>query len=274
MSDAHGRSDNEREETETEGEALEAETEVEELEPEAPDESEAELSEGEPSDDSDTNNEQRRDARGQPSREHRDRRIRERDELNRLVEREVEKRMGRQAPHQQVDPLAQRRELEQRRNQELDTARLEGPERYAETLSRHTREDLEARANSFGIQQLDDRNQRAFDRLCVKNPVYDKIRDDVERRVDELRARGVAVPDREIIAKVILGERYADRATRQGNQQRTRADSEMRRQTVRNPSSTAGQHSEPRRRGTARTFAEKSLAEMEAELSNIPVRST
>lgn len=271
MSDAH---DRETSETEVEREETEVtETEVDEVETDGDGEADTELAEEASDDGDEQSTEPRRETRGQPSREHRDNRVKRREEFEREVDRAVERRLSRLGSQQnRPDPLAQRRELEQRRNVELDTARLEGPEKYADVLSRHTREDLEARANAFGIQQLEDRNQRTFDRLCSRNPVYDSVRDDVEQRVDELRARGVPAPDREIIAKVILGERYAERAGKQGRQQRTHADRETRRQTVRSSSDTRSQQPAVRRRGN-QNFADLSVEEMERRLSNEPIRT-
>lgn len=227
-----------------------------------------------PADDAEPGDEpgERRTARGQPDDRQRDRRRTREEEFQREVDRAVERRLSQNQPTRTVDYAAQHRELEERRRRELEDARLQGPEAYADTRDRHLREDYRSADIVREARHADDRDMDRFNGLCDKNSIYSNIRDDVDREVARLRSGGAGVVNREAIANFLLGKRYAARAAKQGSQQRKHADSETRRQTVRAPASTASQHSETRGR-RSRNWADKSVEEMERELASQPIRT-
>lgn len=228
----------------------------------------------EPLDDDPDGQPDTRTTRGQPDPSQRDRRLSRREQFQREVDAAVERRMGQQ-PRQQpvVDYAAQRAQLDARRRQELDEARLQSPETYADTRDRHLREDYQADINARTQRENDDRDQMRFERLCDRNSIYDSVSGEVEKRVNQLRTSGVPFVQRELIAKVVLGERYAERATRQGNQQRRTAGTENRRQSVRPSANLSGQQPAARRRSNA-NFADLSVEDMERQLGSIAVKNT
>lgn len=209
-----------------------------------------------------------------PDASQRDRRLTRQEEFDRAVERAVERRLGRQVQQpSQVDWAAQQRELQARRQQELDAARLESPERYADVATRHAREDFEFRERAREMRDADFRQSDKWDRLCERYPVYDNLRDEVEREVNRLKANGIYAPDRQLLADSIFGRRQIERMGRVRGQQQRRADDATRSRTVRNPANPAGQVPAARRRG-GRNFADLSVSEMEAQLGNMPVRTS
>lgn len=257
------------EELEPDAEGQEPEAKGEEPEP-------AEL-EDEPEGDSEGEGEQRstqrREARGEPSREQRDRRLSEEERFQREVDRAVERRLSTVRPQHQVDPEAQRRQLQERRQRELDEARLQGPEAYADVRDRHLREDYRADAQAREFRETNQRFQDRYDRLCERNHAYEDVRDEVERIAAGIRQQGIA-PDLELIGNNILGKRYAERMLKQGNQQRRNATAETRRQTTRSSSAGAASTQANSRRSGRRSFAELSVQEQERQLAGLPVRTT
>lgn len=218
-------------------------------------------------DDTDPDGDQRR----RPDPTQRESRRRREEDFDQRVERAVERRLSRQQPHQ-PDFSQQRREVEARRKQELDDARMQGPEVYADARDRHLREDFDARERAREARESDNREQDRFERLCDRDKIVSSVRPLVDRRVQELRADGITGPlNREIIANDIIAKRYRERAARAGTQQRRAAATTNARQTVRNPTSASGQQSAPRsRRGN---FADLSVEDMERTLGTIPVKS-
>lgn len=211
-------------------------------------------------------------ARGTPDGRQRERRLSRQEEFDRAVDRAVERRISQIQPRG-ADPAEQRRQLEARRKQELDEARMQGPEAYADVRDRHLREDYQADTRAREIRDADDRNALRFERVCDRDPLVNSVRREVEAEIQRLKAQGVPSPDREIVADVILGRRYRERAGRSISKQRRQASETVQRQTVRAPSNLSGQQPAQRRRG-ARNFAELSLEEMERQIGNLPVRGT
>lgn len=211
-------------------------------------------------------------ARGVPDARQRERRLTRQEEFDRAVDRAVERRISQNQPRG-VDQAEQRQQLLARRKQELDDARMQGPEAYADVRDRHLREDYQADTRAREIRDADDRNVMRFERLCDRDPLINSIRREVEEEVQRLKAQGVPTPDREIVADVLLGRRYRERASRSISKQRRTADDSVRRQTVRAPSNLGSQQPAQRRRG-ARNFAELSVDEMERQIGGLPVRGT
>lgn len=211
-------------------------------------------------------------ARGVPDGRHRERRLTRQEEFDRAVDRAVERRISQNQPRG-VDQAEQRQQLLVRRQKELDDARMQGPEAYADVRDRHLREDYQADTRAREIRDADDRNVMRFERICDRDPLVNSVRREVEDEVQRLKAQGVPSPDREIVADVILGRRYRERAGRSISKQRRTADENVRRQTVRAPANLGSQQPAQRRRG-ARNFAELSAEEMERQIGSLPVRGT
>jgi hypothetical protein len=212
-------------------------------------------------------------ARTGPDASQRDRRVRDR-ELRRLVDEEVEKRLSARTQRPQIDYAAQQRVRDEQRKRELEDARMQGPEAYADTRDRHLREDYNQDRQIQAVQQADERDQLRFDRLCDREPIYDSMRDDVEREIANIRGNGYTGPiSREAVAERMFGKRQIERAKGSARQQRRNAAAAAQRQNGR--SSNGGAPStQPASRGSRRNFADLSLAEMEQQLARIPIKNS
>lgn len=146
---------------------------------------------------------------------------RERDQLREEVNR---LRVGNgNAPVQQGNPADAARVLRERREQELETARLQGGDAYIETRLRHQQEDFDARLGNIAIQSSDAADRATYDAECRRNPVLDDLSGDVERELGNLRRQGGNAP-RLTIAKFILGDRAMSRASRAKNKVKRQTD--------------------------------------------------
>lgn len=236
-----------------------------------PDDADLAADDAHPDDDQQRDDQEPAARRRGPDASQRDRRRAREDDFERAVERAVERRLGRQNPAPQVDWAAQQRELQARRQRELEDARLQGPEAYADAQNRHLREDSDARERARDMRYADDRQADRWDRLCERSAVYDNLRDDVEREVQRLKSNGIYAPDRQLIANALFGQRQIERLGRVKGQQQRRADETTRSRTVNAPANRSSQITQSRRRG-ARNFADMSVSDMEAALGSIPVR--
>lgn len=121
------------------------------------------------------------------------------------------------------------RERQDRRDRELEAARLRGPEDFTDTRLRHQQEDFDARLGQLQIATLDASDRSAFQTLCARNSVIDGLSDAVEQRLSDLRRQGGNAP-RETIAKFLLGERAMQRAARAKGKQGKRGAQEIERE--------------------------------------------
>ena len=258
---------------ETEETDDELDVEEPEAEPDEPDdtegaETEDEEPDGEAGEDEDEPERPRERQRGRPDAAQRNARRTRESRLQDRIDR-LERQLGTPARNQ-TDFAEQRRQLDQRRSQELEAARLDGPERYADVRDRHLREDFQADSQRRDFAAAESVDQARFDRLRDRDPTVDRVADEVERRVQQLRANGTlpSSGQRETIANIILGERMRARVARAGTKQRRVAAETRERQTVRrppNPASTVRQGRQPR------SINEATVEEIEAQLGNIPM---
>lgn len=126
----------------------------------------------------------------------------------------------------------QQRQRQEDRARELETARLESPEKYVEVALRQQREDFTQQLGMVQVSSTDAQDAAKFDRLCARNPAINEIAEDVERELANLRRSGGNMP-REFIAKYILGDRAIARGARAKNKQQRQADGARQRERTR-----------------------------------------
>lgn len=119
--------------------------------------------------------------------------------------------------------------------QRLEAARLElmSPEEKMTHLLQKQQQEFNGRLAALDYRQWDSSDRTAFEGLCARKPFLDAVRDDVERQVQQMRAAGQQVPQREILAKFFLGERAMARAEKGGkSKQAAKGRDNVQRQTV------------------------------------------
>ena len=196
------------------------ETGLESIEEEAGelDESQSEdLGEGGGQDDARSENDGQND-QGRPERQDRvgkpraAERIRALDRQNKeLKERLDALERQRQAPAPSQAEIYEAQRLEQER------LALMSPDERADYRINQTEQRMAQRLQRMEMQQLDQTNAARFEAKATVHPVYKKYADDVEARVAKIR-RDSGNPnqfvDREIVLKVIIGERALEQASR------------------------------------------------------------
>ncbi len=82
------------------------------------------------------------------------------------------------------------------------------PEERIEFRIGQERQNISGALAQQGFQTADTIDAMRFERLCEKNPAYDGVSAEVDKRLGELRAKGQNV-ERKILANVVLGEKAA-----------------------------------------------------------------
>jgi hypothetical protein len=203
-----------------------------------------------------------------PSAEQRDRRVARESRWQR-ENNELRERLGRYEQAQQQD--WQRREAEA-----LEQARNQGPEAVAQYIADRS-ERRAAAMFAYSQRQTADSSDRVnFQMLVRDHPNLQRLADQVEEQHQRLLATDPNYrPNRVAVAKYLMGEHFFERGSNASSgQQRRRANEGVQRETTRAPSSTASQvPSTNSGRRRARSFADLTVEEMEAQLANIPVRT-
>lgn len=106
------------------------------------------------------------------------------------------------------------------------------PEEQRADDRRRDREEMDRRLGGIELRSADREDKAEFRALCAEAPHYQAIRQEVEERLQKIRATGQNIP-REALAKFIIGERAVERAGRAGSRQRKQAETRVERQTAR-----------------------------------------
>lgn len=172
----------------------------------------------------------------------------------------LQRQLDERAAAPRTDSAEQQRQRKLEREAALETARLSGPEAVAEFLQRETIQMVDQRLNQATFHTQDLADQRAFDRICARNPAIDRIADDVDAKLADMRKQGQNV-SREALAYFLIGQRAVKRGGSAAETQRQAAAGRKARQTVRK---TAGGRSdvgrpERRERGDSVDALEKRL---------------
>jgi len=180
--------------------------------------------------------EQKRRAR--QAEEEREQLRRERDELRRRAE-DAERR----AQERRASETAE----EERQRLELMT---EG-ERLAYQTDK-LRKEYDGKLQGVQLQVWDGQDQARFDRLCDRQPIFEKVRSKVEAEFERMKREGRAT-QREVIAKYMLGEMMVANAGRAKSKQARRAADDTRRETARAPRGRSDVQQPRARRGNEDT---------------------
>lgn len=170
----------------------------------------------------------------------------------------------------------ERRELERQLQEERDRSRLlqmqtqmqQQPHRVPdseltqEELDARWRQDLESKLSGELSAARDERDQAAFDRLCMRLPQADKMRDEVEKTLREARQAGQN-PTREGILQYLIGKKAVENAGKP-----TRSQKQSQRQLASDrgtiPSKQPQSRPEP-------TSSGNSVADLEARLKDVRI---
>jgi len=114
---------------------------------------------------------------------------------------------------------------------EQESARLAlmDPEQRSEYRFNKALENQNRQNAALYFRLQDQADKTTFVSLCAENKLYRAVKDDVEVKLSELRAKGQNV-DREALAKYLLGERILKRAPKVVEQQRKVGEDRIRRQ--------------------------------------------
>lgn len=107
---------------------------------------------------------------------------------------------------------------EQRRAEEERLAAMTPEERIEFRIGQERNQFSSALAQQ-SFQTADTIDSMRFERLCEKNPVYDGVSEEVERRLEAMRKQGSTV-DRKTLANNIIGEKTAAKALKKPAPQR------------------------------------------------------
>ena len=151
-----------------------------------------------------------------------------------------------------------RRELQEFKAQQRQTAQQESPEQVAQRLALMTPEerleyklDQAERRNqqtmqSMQFQMQDSGDKSAFVALCASDPVAARYKDRVEAKLTELRSQGQNV-NREALLTFLVGQDVRTRGGAAKNKQQKDGQRRTERQSVR-PGNSRGD-SQPNKRG-------------------------
>lgn len=132
----------------------------------------------------------------------------------------------------------------QQQEQEL-LASMTETERLSYMLNRQA-QTFKTEIDKLRFEQADSADQVKFDALCARNPTAAKLRDEVEKKLADLRKTGSTAP-RETVLKFVLGERALERAGKTGTKQRKRAEGAVAAQRTRPASPRSDATAEDRR---------------------------
>lgn len=189
--------------------------------------------------------------RGRPDSNARDARLRrearEQERIDRLVEQRLNERLNRQpAP----DQAQQRRELEARRNAELETARLTGdPAEVTRIMLQHDREDRRAEMQARDAFHFENSDKQAFRQIVREDRIAPDVVAEVERRMGNLRAQGQSFIARELVLNVVLGEKLREGGKKARTQAERRGQRSRDRETVPAPRRAGSDVAPQRQRG-------------------------
>lgn len=152
----------------------------------------------------------------------------------------------------QLRAEAQGRQTREQAELEAQRLSLMPPEEKYDYLLKQQETKFEARFGALQFQQADSGDRVAFESLCSRGTDQGKalaaVRDEVERRLGELRRNG-GNTSREVLAKYILGERAYDRAGRVKAKAEKRGAANIQRQQGKPTGGSGSVASEGRRSG-------------------------
>lgn len=119
------------------------------------------------------------------------------------------------------------------------------------------------------LQEVQASGQDKLDRiefrdLCRDNKAYKSVAEQVEAKVKELRSRGQPVPEREVIAKFLIGEAFVSGGLKKAQAAQAKADTQARRQRGKPPAG-GGDVIQEDRRGRGPQTAKERLQAAEAK---------
>lgn len=186
------------------------------------------------------------DTRDQPDRSRGNRQFGEMRRQNRELKRRLEQleQTRPQAPAFDQNAEAERRRQQQQReaDEEQQVVLTGDPAQIARFYNERSTRQVNERLGRTEFFTADNADRTAFERACDRFPAYDKVADEVEKRLGMARQQGMN-PQRVALAKLIIGERYVERMPAAKNRQQKQADGEKRRQQARPSSARSDQGS-------------------------------
>ena len=167
-------------------------------------------------------------------------------------------RLANESKEAKAEAAELRRELQEFKAQQRQTAQQESPEQVAQRLALMTPEerleyklDQAERRNqqtmqSMQFQMQDSGDKSAFVALCASDPVAARYKDRVEAKLTELRSQGQNV-NREALLTFLVGQDVRTRGGAAKNKQQKDGQRRTERQSVR-PGNSRGD-SQPNKRG-------------------------
>lgn len=154
------------------------------------------------------------------------------------------------------------RTVEQQRLEQERVA-LMAPEEKTEYLLHKQQQEFNGRFGALEFRMQDAADRTGFESLCARVPAYQSVRDAVEAKLSEARKQG-GNPNRETVAKFIIGENAVARALRGGSaKQAAKGAARIAAQTTKPVSGRGDVPGGERRGGSDRAARAARLGDME-----------
>jgi len=161
-----------------------------------------------------------------------------------------------EALRREMDQIRQAATGRQTAEQEAaERARVElmSPDEKVDYLLKKQEQGFNARFSQLQYQTWDANDRQSYNTACMEQTVRGKalaaVRDETERRIEQLRASGERVPQREVIAAYLIGQRVLANGAKAVNKQAKQGKENIARQQARPVNSRGDQASEGTRRG-------------------------
>jgi hypothetical protein len=123
--------------------------------------------------------------------------------------------------------------------QRRDRLALMEPVERMEYLLNESRQETQRTLQRMEFENADRADQLAYEGLCQKAPVAAKLKDEVEKRLADMRKAGTTAP-RETVLRWVIGDRALKNAGKATSRARNTADRNRDRQTARPPAGGRG----------------------------------